>query len=242
MKREYHKWFSPNLYRDMEMLVFGHSGARVLFFPTRSARFYDYEDWRVIDAIADKINDGLLQVFCVDSVDAEGLYSNTIHPRQKIERHKQYEAYIVKEVLPFTRYKNPNEYMISAGCSLGAYHALNLAFRHPYWFGKAVGMSGRYDLTAAMGVFEDLFEGYRDSDIYYHTPSQFLPHLNDEYLLSHLRRMEISLIVGQEDIFLDNNYYINQLLQAKGINSSLHIWEEEAHKPRYWQKMVRLYL
>ena len=26
MNREYHKWFSPRLGRDMEMLVFGHGG------------------------------------------------------------------------------------------------------------------------------------------------------------------------------------------------------------------------
>jgi esterase/lipase superfamily enzyme len=45
VKREYHKWFSPSLGRDMELLVFGHTGARVLVFPTREGRFYDYENW-----------------------------------------------------------------------------------------------------------------------------------------------------------------------------------------------------
>ena len=32
MNREYHKWFSPRLQRDMELLVFGHAGRAVLFF------------------------------------------------------------------------------------------------------------------------------------------------------------------------------------------------------------------
>ena len=44
MKREYHKWYSPALGRDMELLVFGHGGARVLAFPTRCGRFYEYEE------------------------------------------------------------------------------------------------------------------------------------------------------------------------------------------------------
>ena len=34
MNREYHKWYSPRLGRDMELLVFGHAGLPVLVFPT----------------------------------------------------------------------------------------------------------------------------------------------------------------------------------------------------------------
>jgi esterase/lipase superfamily enzyme len=30
MKRDYHRWQSPRLHRDMELLVSGHAGARVL--------------------------------------------------------------------------------------------------------------------------------------------------------------------------------------------------------------------
>ena len=33
MNREYHQWHSPALGRTMEVLVFGHAGARVLAFP-----------------------------------------------------------------------------------------------------------------------------------------------------------------------------------------------------------------
>ena len=33
MHREYIKWFSPSLHRNMEMLVFGHGGAPLLVFP-----------------------------------------------------------------------------------------------------------------------------------------------------------------------------------------------------------------
>ncbi len=41
MRRQYHKWFSPSLGREMELLVFGHAGAKVMVFPTREGRFYD---------------------------------------------------------------------------------------------------------------------------------------------------------------------------------------------------------
>ena len=39
MNREYHRWYSHRLGRDMELLIFGHAGAKVLVFPTRALPF-----------------------------------------------------------------------------------------------------------------------------------------------------------------------------------------------------------
>ncbi len=242
MKRAYYKWFSHHLQKDMEMLVFGHAGTRVLFFPTRSARFYDYEDWRVIDAIKDKIEAGIFQIYCVDSVDAESLYNTHCSPRARILRHIQYEQYIMQEVLPFSREVNPDINMISAGCSLGAYHAMNIATKYPQYFNKILGMSGRYDLTHEVGYFRDLFDGYHDQDIYFNNPVQFLPNLQDPTILQELRRLDIIMVIGKEDAFLENNKHFSDILWQKHIPHQLHFWDEEAHKARYWRKMVQLYL
>src|ERR1700678_3785174 len=123
MNREYHKWFSARLQRDMELLIFGHSGTAVLFFPTRMARFYDYENWRIVDALKDRIYNGQLQLFCVDSIDHESFYNKNVHPAVRIARHIQYEQYILHEVLPLMHKKNGGNYFEAAGCSMGAYHA-----------------------------------------------------------------------------------------------------------------------
>jgi esterase/lipase superfamily enzyme len=58
MNREYHKWYSSRLNRDMELLVFGHAGTPVLVFPTSRGRFFEYSDRGMIDAVSDKINRG----------------------------------------------------------------------------------------------------------------------------------------------------------------------------------------
>jgi esterase/lipase superfamily enzyme len=242
MNREYHKWFSPHLSRDMELLVFGHAGTPVLFFPTRTARFYDYEDWKVIEALEPKIRSGAIQVYCLDSIDMESFYCKTIHPADRIARHMQYEQYVLNEVLDLVRRRNPEPSIIAAGCSLGAYHAVNIAFRNPGLFRKVVGLSGRYDLTMEMAFFDDLFEGYKDENIYYNMPSLFIPNLEDEYLIGLLRTMEIVLVVGQHDAFLDNNLHLSDALWKKGVWNGLHIWDGESHKARYWRYMVQLYL
>lgn len=242
MNRTYHKWFSPYLQRDMELLVFGDAGIPVLFFPTRTARFYDYEDWQVIDALRRKITAGVLQVYCLDSIDGESFYSKGIRPSDRIVRHLQYEQYVLHEVSALVKSLNPHPSMIAAGCSLGAYHAANIAFKYPALFHKVVGLSGRYDLTTQMEHFEDLFEGYRDENIYYNMPGQFIPNLQDQELIRQLKTMEIIFVVGEKDVFLDNNKSLSESLWQKGIWNALHIWDGESHKARYWKYMVQLYL
>jgi len=242
MNREYIKWFSPNLQRDMEMLVFGDSGARVLFFPTRKAHFYDYENWGVMNALRPKIESRLIQVYCVDSVDAESFYNTFICPADRIKRHIQYEKYIVEEVLPFSQTKNKNPLLIAAGCSLGAYHAMNLTLKYPQLFFKVVGMSGRYDLTQPMRVFKDLFQGFVDENVYYNMPNQYMQGLCEPKYLDEIKRLKITITVGEDDAFLVDNQFFHSILNSKSINNELIIWSGESHNPVEWRQMVQLYL
>jgi len=242
MNREYHIWYSPHLQRKMELLLFGHAGEPVLFFPTRTARFYDYEDWQMIEALRRKIESGAIQVYCLDSIDRESFYCKDIHPAQRIARHLQYEKYILHEVLELVRSRNPHPSAVAAGCSLGAYHAANIAFKYPRLFHKTVGFSGRYDLTTQLEHFEDLFEGYRDESIYYNMPGQFIPNLKDPAFIELLKAMEIIFVVGEKDVFLENTRALSNVLWEKGIWNALHLWDGESHRAKYWRHMVQLYL
>lgn len=224
------------------MLVFGHAGAAVLFFPARMGRFYEYEEWRVIESLRTKIENGFIQVYCVDSVDRESFYNGLSHPAQRIERHIQYEQYILKEVMPFIEMKAPGAFKIVAGCSLGAFHAVNMALRNPKEFNKVVAMSGRYDLTNKIGHYENLLDGYWDENIYFNVPLQYLTNLTNEDQLNSIRQMPIVLAVGQQDVLLDSNHALIDKLAEKGIHASLHIWDEEAHRARSWRQMVANYI
>jgi esterase/lipase superfamily enzyme len=243
MMREYHAWFSPRLQRTMELLVFGYAGAPIVIFPTREGRFFDYENWGLVDALADRIDAGGMQLYCVDSLDSETFYCRHSPPRARIERHLQYEGYILQEVLPLTQLKNGWAGRPAVhGCSIGAYHAVNIAFRHPDCFDRVVALSGRYDLTQRIGPFLDLFDGYYDEDIYFQTPTHFLPGLSDQALLDQLRRLDITLAVGESDAFCENTRRLSGCLSEKAIDHRLYVWNGESHRPRYWREMVRWYL
>lgn len=242
MNREYHRWWSPRLKRDMELLIFGHAGAKVLVFPTRGARFYEYENLRIVDRIRSKIDAGFLQLYCVDSIDTESLYCYWAHPAGRIHRHTQYEEYILNEVLPLMSARNPHPCTISHGCSLGGYHAANIAFRHPHLFQKLCVFSGRFDLNLQVESFSNLFSGFYNDDVYFNTPSHFLPNLEHSDRLNQLRKMDIVLTIGKEDPFLENNLHMSRTLNNKGIEHRLHLWEGRAHRGYYWRRMAELYL
>lgn len=195
-----------------------------------------------VEALRHKIEQGSLQLFCVDSVDAESLYCKWAHPSRRIQRHIDFEEYILNEVLPFMQSRNSHECVISHGVSLGAFHAANIAFRHPQHFKKLIAFSGRYDLTLNIECFNDLFDGFYNNDVYFHTPIHFIPNLDCSWRLNKLREMDIKLVIGKDDPFFQNNEQLSSILSNKSISHQMLIWNERAHSGHYWRRMVSWYI
>jgi esterase/lipase superfamily enzyme len=236
MNREYHKWWSPRLGRDMELLVFGHAGVPMVVFPTSQGRFYEFEDRGLVAAIAHKIDNGEIQLYCLDSVDAESWYNRNVGPDWRIARHVQYESYVMEEVLPLIRQKNWNPHLASLGCSFGGYHAVNIALRHPDRFTGCLSMSGAFDMSAFL-------RGYHDSDVYFNTPTQYLPNLSDPWYFDHYRRNTYVLGTGWDDQCLGDNQYLAHLMTQKGIPHRLYIWDTwNSHDWPTWARMMNEYL
>lgn len=235
MNREFHRWFSPNLQRDMELLVFGHAGARLLIFPTSKGRFYEWEDRGMMNVLADSINAGQLQVFCVDSVDEESWYAWWKHPGSRAWRQTEYDRYLCDEVLPLTRSLNPDMTMITLGASFGAYHALNFALRHPELVGRAIGLSGVYDISYWAS-------DYSGGDVYFHNPVAYMANESNPGRLAALQRMDIILAVGRDDRLREQSERLSSVLWGRGIGNALRVWDGWAHDWPYWTDMIRLYV
>ena len=235
MNREHHRWFSPSLGRDMELLIFGHEGARVLVFPTSMGRFFEWEDRGMIRALAEHISRGWLQMYCVDSVDGESWYAKWKHPHDRAVRQNDYERYVLNEVLPLSWQKNQNPFLMTTGASFGAYQAANIAFRHPGLFGRVLGMSGMYDI-------KEQTDGWSDQDVYFHSPVDFVPNEHDRGRLEALRRMDIIFAIGRDDPMRANNEWMSKVLWDKGVGNALRIWDGSAHDWPYWHQMVRTYI
>jgi esterase/lipase superfamily enzyme len=235
MQREYVRWSSPSLGHDMELLVFGHAGARVLAFPTSQGRFFQWEDFGMVGALGEHLERGWIQLFCVDSVDSESWYARHLAPEDRARRNTAYDRYIENEALPFSASRNPNPFVMTAGASLGAYHAVNFAFRHPQLVNRIIGMSGLYDISRFAG-------GRSDGEIYFHNPTAYIANEHDPERLAALRRQDIILAIGHDDSACANNEYLSRLLWSKDIWHALRIWDGWAHDWQYWRKMLPLYI
>jgi esterase/lipase superfamily enzyme len=236
MNREYHKARSARLGREMELLIFGDAGLPVLAFPTSGGRFYEFEDRGMIAAVADRMEGGLLQLFCVDSVNDESWYNRQAPPRQRVARHIQYEEYLLNEVVPLVRRKNKDPRLMAMGCSLGGYHAVNLALRHPELISGFVSLSGTFDLTGFLG-------GYYDEDCYFHLPTHYLPRLTDRWFLDRFRQNRFVLATGWDDPCLGQNQDLDRILSEKGIAHEFHVWNSpNTHDWPTWQQMIRQYV
>lgn len=234
MNREYHRWYSTRLGRDMESLVFGHAGEPVLLFPTSLGRFFQNEDFGLIGSIADKIDAGRYVVLCVDSVDGESWMNKGAHPHDRVLRHEQYEGYILEEAVPFLRSKSSGGRLTAAGCSLGGFHAVNIGLRHPHVFQRVLSMGGKFET-------EEFLDGFHDDLVYFHSVFNWLPNAPDWHL-DGIREQEIILAVGEHDFCRPSNERLSGMLWDRGVGNHLSIWGGETHDWPGWLKMFPTYL
>jgi esterase/lipase superfamily enzyme len=235
MNREYHKWWSERLHRNMELLLFGHAGQPVVVFPTSMGKFFEYEDRGMIGALRRPLEEGRLLLLCTDSVDHESWYNCGAHPYHKVRRHVQYESYVLHEVLPLACQRSGRAQVAVTGCSFGGYHAVNFAFRHSDAVSHCLSFSGSYDIHSFLN-------GFYDNECYFNCPVDYLQNLNDAWYLERFRAMSILLAAGEHDICRGANEHLSGLLHAKGVPHRFDVWGEGAvHDWPLWQRMAAAY-
>ncbi|HZL56150.1 MAG TPA: alpha/beta hydrolase-fold protein [Bryobacteraceae bacterium] len=235
MNREFHRWHSPALGREMELLIHGHAGTPTIVFPSSMGRFFEYEDRGMIGAIQDRYEQGHMQAFCPDSVDLESWYNKGAHPADRARRQAQYNNYIVNELVPLIRQRNGSSGIATTGCSFGGYHAMNIALQRPDIFTACVSMSGAFDI-------KQFLHGYYDDNCYFNNPVDFLPGMDDGWYLSRYRGNRYILAAGDWDICLGENRRMDGIMEARGVPHRLDVWGERSeHDWPLWQRMAQAY-
>jgi esterase/lipase superfamily enzyme len=231
LKEQHHKWYSPNLGKDIEMSVFGHSGYPVIIFPTTMGRFYEAKDFKLIESAKWFVEQGMVTLYCPDSVNDLSWYNKGIHPAEKVKNHIYYDKAIMDELVERVRWNTPAGKVAVAGCSFGGYHAANFAFRHPELVSHMISMSGAFSITSFM-------DGYYDDNVYYNNPVDFLPNSNNPALWD----MKIILGTSEWDICRPSNQELSNILNSKNIE---HWYDErgwQEHDWPLWREMFPHYL
>ncbi len=241
MNTEYYKWYSPAIGRDMELKVYGDWGQPTLVFPAQGGRFYEFEDFGMVDACRGLIESGKVKIYTVDSLDNETWANFGGDPGQRARRHEDYDRYITQEVAPFIRghCRHADQKIITAGVSMGGFHAGNFFFRHPDAFCGFISLSGIFRLKLFIG-------DYVDDCVYFNSPLFYLPKLNDPWFLDRYRQSRIVVCVGQgawEDEMLSDARTLQDILLAKGIAAQFDYWGYDVnHDWPWWRKQLPYFL
>ncbi|MBV9127704.1 MAG: esterase family protein [Verrucomicrobia bacterium] len=233
MNERYIRWWTPHLSRDFEMLVFGEGrGIPLVLFPTSLGRYWQNKEFGLINAVRWFVDVGKFTIYCPDSVDQESFYNKSIHPADRMRTHQGYENVIVHDVFDFARRECSCHRVAVGGASLGAYHAANLAFRHPDAVNYLFSLSGAFDIRP-------FFDGYYDDNIYFNNPPDYLSNCNDPWKYNHLG---IVIGTGEWDVTRDESLRLSGILNNKGIR---HRWDDRrwcGHDWHWWHEMLPYYL
>lgn len=235
MQRTLDMWYSPSLNEEMPIVVYGHAGPALLMFPSAAADYLEYERFYLIDSIKEQIEAGKVRCFSINSINSQSWLNDEIEPRQKAVRHQQFNNYITDEVVPYIKSATGEEspLIYTTGVSFGALHALNTLLRNPDLFAGTIALSGVYDLKSYS-------KGYFDEDVYFNSPADYVPNLNDENFLSKLREKNILIYTGSGD-YEDprETWRIAQILGEKGIPNWVDCWDNTyKHDWPTWREML----
>jgi esterase/lipase superfamily enzyme len=194
-------------------------------------RYYESKDFGLVQSAAWFVEQGLVQLFCVDSVDRLSWYNRSIHPAYKVRNHMLYDKMLAEELVPRIRWNTPVGKVAVAGASFGGYHAVNFAFRHPDLVSHLFSMSGAFSIKSFM-------DGYYDDNVYFNSPTDFLPGLQNP----HLWQMNIVLGTSEWDICLEANLELSGILHSKQVPHWLDMRGWKEHDWPLWREMFPHYL
>ena len=235
MHREYHRWHSPSLGRDMELLWYGHYGRPLLAFPTSLGSCSQNEDMGLFRSMTDKIDDGQVQVCCVDAIDGECWYNDDAHPGWKAYRYTQFDRYLIDEVVPMIREKAGRDDLITFGASSGALHAVNFAGRHPEAVSRVISFSGLYDT-------HNFLHGYWDDNCYFSCPAAYFPNL-PPHEVDRMRHIGWVIATGEHDHLVQTNRDFAAMLAGKGLNVHAEFWGGVfGHDWPHWSEHLRRFV
>ena len=229
------RWRSDRVQRDVTLVRWGTIGRPVLFFPTAGGDAEEIERWQMLDVLAPLIDAGRIKIYSCDSVAGKALVEREGSPQHQMWLQNQFQQYVRHEVVPAIRAdcKSPEIEIWTAGASFGAFHATSVVCRWPDVFGRALAMSGTYDLKRFFQT-----EHFTD-DFLVSSPQHFVPLLAGRHL-DVLRTRFLQFVSGEGKAeALWESWAMANVLGKQGIPNRVDSWGPDwPHDWMTWRKMA----
>ncbi len=195
----------------------------------------------MIDALKDFIEENIIQVFCIDSVDKDSFSDVHGDKEARILLQEKYFNYVTKEVVTYIHSTNHSTCRILlTGNSMGGYHSANLFFREPQIFEGCICLSGVYDASY-------FFDGWMNDLVRLNSPIHYLQEKKeDDPLIRLYQDRTITLCVGQgkwEEEGLSTQPQLTQELERLHIPVFSDYWGYDVdHDWPWWKKQIIYFL
>ncbi|HEX4688676.1 MAG TPA: alpha/beta hydrolase-fold protein [Nocardioides sp.] len=235
---------APGLGGFGTVIRYGHWGRPVLVFPSESGRAWDYENNGMVGAVSHLINDGRVKLYCVDSFDGVSWSDRSLPVEERAYHHQLYQSWITVQVAAYVASdSHGSSDAIVTGCSMGGYHALQMALQRADLFPVAICQSGNYDPSSWHGW------GERGDAAYFTNPTHYVPHLHGAHLDWLRSRLHVVLTVGEgawethPTGSLPSARQMAHLLDEKAISHELDVWGHDvSHDWPWWRKQIAHHL
>lgn len=236
MHFEQHSFYSRYLEKEMPFNIYGHAGKPVLVFPSSGGSQNEYADFGMIDACRSFIESGLLRFYTVASYDNKSWLDHNKSNHEMAQAHNLYESYIINEFVPLIFYETNATKVIATGCSMGGFHTMNFALKHPDIFGTAIALSGVYDVRFFTGDY------YSDLAVYFNSPMDYLSNMQDPWFIERYHDNTYIICVGQGDWELPHllqTQNFQKIFMEKGLDAWFDYWDaDSAHDWEWWKKQI----
>lgn len=224
---------SDAMNRDFDVEVYGAGGAPLIVLPEGNGSCSSWNDHGMVETLSDRIDDGTIQLFCVDSADPSGWYFAEGAARYRKKAALSYIKFLCQEFVPFVRMKNQG-LPILAGAGIGALNAAIAMLQHPELFGGLLAMSGTYDARSIVGEsFDDVWEQLSPVDIAQHLTAAQKKSLDPRHL---------AFVSGQNvsEDGVKTQHALEAIFADQGIDATFEYWGEDVtHSWMWWQEMAR---
>ena len=235
MQRVRDSFQSRVLNRQIEYLWFGRSGRPLVMYPTSGGRYWENEDQGLVASLEDYLDEGRLQVCCIDAFNDEHINNVDIHPAERIRRFDVYDRFLAEEMFPMIAARADRGDTAVFGASLGGYHAVNFSARHPEQVARCIALSGLFDNHR-------LVDDFWDESCYFHCPTAYVSNMDQDWC-QRLSTVEWVIATGEQDSLVEETRNFSDILRRKGIPVHSEIWPGVfGHDWPYWKEHLRRFL
>lgn len=226
--------------KDFDLVVYGSTGRPAIAFPEGDSSCLSWENNGMVDAVADLVDAGKVQLFCVDTSDSESWHAHGALREYRLENLEGFFAFVEGELATFIKKASGSkEPPLVLGAGMGALNATIAMLRRPKDYSGLLALSGTYDV-------HQLIEGELDEPWRAFSPFDLLADLTSRKAeATLLRERQLAFVCGQHgsETGADTQRQLDAAMAERDVPATFEYWGfDVSHDWYWWHEELRQFL